>query len=718
MRHLLALTTVVLTFVPASPAGAGEYTVRACFSDGRAGPTGNASWYADTPFTPYVATYSSCPGEGIVTRMSGAADTAPYGASARQTFVAPGGTRVKNIKAKIKINAERGWYAGIVDSTPRWIWCGGGCSSWGQYWDFSIGANSQQVFAQVTCGNGGGCPRSGQYGIVAMTDVEVTVGDDSPPGVAITGGSVTTPGWHRGDQSVQFSAWDSSGIKTIESHISGVPRGSRPTRCNFAQSRPCLDETGIMPISSVAFVNDGAHQVVVRVADAADNWSETSRVVYVDQTPPGQALDVALEGGESWSSRNEFALRWRNPPQAASPIAAVHFSLCPTPSTSLRSECTQGATNSRDIDGLEALRVPGPGSWQLSIWLQDEAGNADRERAVAAGVLRFDDVPPAASIAPQSERDPTRVRVLASDETSGIADVTIEARREGEDTWRSLATSSDGEGFSAVLDDSVLPRGRYEIRARAVDRAGNERTTNRVANGEVATRKLPLRIATRLAVGRPRRVAARGANGKRRYRTILQARPRTSFGRTIPIRGRITMPGGNPLAGADIEVWERVKLPSASWRRVSVLRSSRTGRIRFKALRGPSRTLRFRYPGTATIRARATEVELGVRAMTSFRTNRSSVVNGEEIRFHGRLKGRQTGTPGKLLHLQVYTRGRWSTFATPRASSDSGRWSEAYRFSATRGLVRYRFRVLIPREATFPYETGASRSLRVTVRGL
>ncbi len=34
--------------------------------------------------------------------------------------------------------------------------------------------------------------------------------------------------------------------------------------------------------------------------------------------------------------------------------------------------------------------------------------------------------------------------------------------------------------------------------------------------------------------------------------------PTASFGRTIPLKGRLTMPGGNPLAGADIEVWERV----------------------------------------------------------------------------------------------------------------------------------------------------------------
>jgi hypothetical protein len=180
----------------------------------------------------------------------------------------------------------------------------------------------------------------------------------------------------------------------------------------------------------------------------------------------------------------------------------------------------------------------------------------------------------------------------------------------------------------------------------------------------------------------------------------------------------LTTPGANPLAGADVEVWERVKLPAADWRQVSVIQTSRTGAFRFKALRGPSRTLRFRYPGTAKLRSRSTEVELGVRAVTSFRVNRHTVVNGEEVRFHGRLKGHQTGDTGKLLHVQVYTRGKWSTFATPRANRESGLWSLPYRFTATRGLVRYRFRVLIPRETSFAYETGRSRSINVKVRGL
>ena len=205
-----------------------------------------------------------------------------------------------------------------------------------------------------------------------------------------------------------------------------------------------------------------------------------------------------------------------------------------------------------------------------SLWLEDEAGNADRERAVSVGVLRFDDDAPTLRIAPQDDRDPTRVRVPAADATSGIAGGQVEARREGEEAWRTLPTTVSADGLSATLDDEKLPRGRYELRARVVDRAGNERSSQALSSGAPATRTLPLRVATRLAVGKPTRVRARDAKGKWRTRTVLRVNPSARFGRTIPLRGRLTMPGGNPLADAEVEVWERVKLPSADWRQVSV----------------------------------------------------------------------------------------------------------------------------------------------------
>ena len=73
---------------------------------------------------------------------------------------------------------------------------------------------------------------------------------------------------------------------------------------------------------------------------------------------------------------------------------------------------------------------------------------------------------------------------------------------------------------------------------------------------------------------------------------------------------------------------------------------------------------------------------------------------------------------GKLVALQVLVRRSWRTFATVRADAN-GRWRRRYRFQATTGRVTYRFpRPLVPREAGYPFATGASRRTSVTVRGL
>ena len=199
---------------------------------------------------------------------------------------------------------------------------------------------------------------------------------------------------------------------------------------------------------------------------------------------------------------------------------------------------------------------------------------------------------------------------------------------------------------------------------------------------------------------------------------MIVVRPTIRYGQTIPIRGRLTMPGGNPVAEGSVEVSERMALPGAQWEPVSVVATDRAGRFVFKALRGPSRTLRFRYPGTALVRARTTEVGLEVKAASTLRSNRRRVVNGEEIVLRGRVMGGPLPGVGKLVQLQAFSRGRWLTFATPRADAVTGRWSYRYRFTATRGTVRYRFRARVPAESGFPFATGVSRSVYVVVRGL
>ena len=367
---------------------------------------------------------------------------------------------------------------------------------------------------------------------------------------------------------------------------------------------------------------------------------------------------------------------------------------------------------------LTGLRVPREGQWMARVWLRDAAGNEDRRTAQAVP-LNLDSTPPSVAFASIDETDPTRIDVRAADATSPIVRTEIEARRRGDAAWIPLPTGTTTTGFSSRLDDESLPNGEYSLRARATDSAGNERSTDREASGKVALRNVPLRVNTRLVAGQVKTVKGRRTRGgRRRTRRVIIVRPKVPFGGTIPIRGRLTMPGENAIADAGIEVWERLWIRGAVPRRVAVIGTDDSGRFVFKALSGPSRTLRFRYPGTAVVRARSAEVDIRVRAASTIRVNRRRVVNGEDIVLSGRVRGGPLPTVGKLVQLQAYSRGRWLTFATPRADRGTGRWSYRYRFTSTRGTVRYRFRARVPQEAGFPYIVGHSHSLRVVVRGL
>ena len=99
-------------------------------------------------------------------------------------------------------------------------------------------------------------------------------------------------------------------------------------------------------------------------------------------------------------------------------------------------------------------------------------------------------------------------------------------------------------------------------------------------------------------------------------------------------------------------------------------------------------------------------------AATSARVSRRRVRNGQAVNFSGRVRGLPVPAAGKLVEVQVRFTDRWQTFRTTR-SDRAGRWSSRYRFQRTRGVQRYRFRVRLPKEAGYPFETGVSRTLAV-----
>jgi hypothetical protein len=286
------------------------------------------------------------------------------------------------------------------------------------------------------------------------------------------------------------------------------------------------------------------------------------------------------------------------------------------------------------------------------------------------------------------------VRVRVTDRTSGVASGVVEMRR-GAGAWRRLRTRLAGAELVASVPDGAVPAGFYDFRARVRDAAGNSAQTRRTVDGRPASLRLPLRPATRL---------------------VMEAvRVRTGFGRAVTLRGRLGTAAGRPIRAGRVRVYSRERTASR-FRRIRTVTTDARGRLAVRVPPGPSRIVRLAYAGTERLGARAVQVAVLVPGRSSIAVDRRRTRNGGAVTFAGRLLGAALPAGGRAVELQAHYRGAWRTFASPRAGRN-GRWRFRYRFEATVGRVVYAFRARIQRDATYPYELGYSRVVRVTVVG-
>ena len=227
------------------------------------------------------------------------------------------------------------------------------------------------------------------------------------------------------------------------------------------------------------------------------------------------------------------------------------------------------------------------------------------------------------------------------------------------------------ERVPATIMTSVLPDGIYELRARAEDLAGNDRSTD---GGRTGTRSgLPLRIKTSLRVGKRKRVRARTV-GKRRYRIVLIEEPRSRYGRTILLRGRPTSPGGNPLVGRNVDVLAQTRLPAAPWRPIAHFERARpvdllSGHCVDQVGRSGSASTAATLPWPNRDRAVGRPCSFIHFGRPSPRRQR----RGRDV--PGSPSRTAVASSGKLIEVQARARGRWLTFGTTRADARTGRWS-------------------------------------------
>jgi hypothetical protein len=109
-------------------------------------------------------------------------------------------------------------------------------------------------------------------------------------------------------------------------------------------------------------------------------------------------------------------------------------------------------------------------------------------------------------------------------------------------------------------------------------------------------------------------------------------------------------------------------------------------------------------------------VTVNVRAGATLAVSRHRARNGQHVRFRGHVAG-PLAPGGVTASLQVRLGRRYRTFRALRVTADGGgKFDTTYRFDSTSRPTRYRFRVLVSRQAGLPYERGTSRATSVVVR--
>ncbi|HUA75609.1 MAG TPA: carboxypeptidase-like regulatory domain-containing protein [Solirubrobacteraceae bacterium] len=203
-----------------------------------------------------------------------------------------------------------------------------------------------------------------------------------------------------------------------------------------------------------------------------------------------------------------------------------------------------------------------------------------------------------------------------------------------------------------------------------------------------------------------------------RWRGTAKASAVGGFGHARALTGRLTAPGGAPIAGASIEVRAT---PAYSGARPVAMPSPHTDARGGFTLSVPpgtsSRTLRFAY------RAHVGDAQPAATRALRLRTPASVALGvyphgasaGSSIHFRGRLRGGPIPRDGKSLVLEAHSPGSgWLQFKVIRTDR-RGRFHASYRFKFP-GPADYSFRVRCEAESDFPFAAGYSNAVGVHER--
>ena len=275
------------------------------------------------------------------------------------------------------------------------------------------------------------------------------------------------------------------------------------------------------------------------------------------------------------------------------------------------------------------------------------------------------------------------------------------------------------ESVDLPINTSALANGRHTLKVVVQDAAGNSAV---VYDGTIST-KQPAENSLGALPGPgtsagnvPAPVAVpNGTTASHTAQLTLGLKrkiTRTYAHRTLRVTGRLVDGKGNPIAGATLEVLQRVS-GSASAAVIGHASTSANGTFTASVPGGPTRTIEIAYRAFSTDKSYAAvaniaeAVDAGVKlAVSPHRTGSEGTIT-----LSGHVLG-PVPAQGVAVELLVHYRGRWEPFRVPQTDS-RGRFEVVYQFQG--GIGRFPFRAsVLGGQAGFPFAHGESGAVYVT----
>jgi hypothetical protein len=740
---------VLICLLLAGAARANRYLVVQC----QAGAAIDADWADTTGSKFYPDAYcDGSAGDHVKSFSRAAYDSVSGEQFARWRWLAPSATYLT------KVNGD--WWHALHDGMEQRIgsinWAGGfesklaanGTDTTQRFFELDFPVPVAGLEDRLLCARGSGSWCSLENASWSgLKDLSIELEDERLPQAGM-GGDLAAGGWRRGVNSLSISGSDAgSGVRYGETLIDGTrvalteyPCAETSVGGSLVGTRmgPCYPLVSQTQSIDTTRFSDGTHSLVHCVYDFSGGRGCTApQGLGIDNNPPAHPRPVTIaDGGEGWHRVNRFALSWTNPDQGpASPIWGAYYRVTGANGYDTGTQLVPG----RDVTGLPPLTVPGPGAWNLHLWLRDEAGN----ESAATGIdvpLRFDDRPPSVAF-PNGDPAGGQVTANAADPLSGPAAGTISYRRAESQSWIDLPTRLHGESAGKATLGAPLPNlaaGTWIFRAEARDAAGNAAASSLRADGTQMSIKVTAAAgpgAGKGAGGKDER-DGRGRDGRagparRRAKTRLFVRLRGGHGRgstlTVPfgaaalLSGRLTSSAGAGLAGRRIKVVARPSRGALLSRTVKWLTTGRRGGFVLRLGTGTSRRISVSFPGNQGLApARHRSLDLRVRSGVTLVAAPKTLRTGRSVHLSGRVRSRGAPIPrrGKLVAIQYLESdtGRWRPVLVTR-TDHGGRFHARYRFRYIDGTARIRLRAAALAEERWPYAPGSSSPVTIEVRG-